>query len=43
MEFLQLSWDDFCFIAPPALMGLTFFFFLFRSVLKEDKEEENLK
>ncbi len=38
-----MDWDGFCFIAPPTVMGLVFFYFLFRSVLKDEEEEENLK
>lgn len=38
-----MDWDGLCFIGPPAVMGLVFFYFLFRSVLLEEEEEENMK
>ncbi|MDA1904148.1 hypothetical protein [Bacillus cereus group sp. BcHK20] len=41
--FMQLDWDAIRFITPPALMGGIPFFFLFRNLLKEEEEEENLK
>lgn len=44
MELLtNVSIDAFLFIAPPLLIGLVFFFFLFRSILIEEEKEENMK
>lgn len=39
--FMQLDWDAIRFIAPPTVIGLVFFFFLFRSVLINEEEENN--
>ncbi|WP_157102623.1 hypothetical protein [Sphingobium sp. TCM1] len=44
MELLtNVSVDAFLFIAPPTMIGLVFFFFLFRSILIEEEKEENMK
>ncbi|MDA2599435.1 hypothetical protein PDQ40_27865 [Bacillus cereus group sp. Bc061] len=39
----NVSWDGVLFITPPAMIGLVFFFFLFRSILIEEEKEENMK